>query len=216
MENIKTDFLREAIILVGTVVGEVDVKLFPNLTSFGKLAVAPQGYFRKIGERGEVNYKEWVGFEKYLSSAQAVLLSVEDLTIGGIFQEKLLRKLRECSRIVVLTCGEGGATIYEQGKEPIRTFAFDLLDTEIRDFTGAGDTYASAFLLFYEKTKDIKIASIIASLYAAVKIAGVHGVGMESIPGKLEVALFLQSRKERLQKFLKDNSVDLDIRDYIF
>ena len=197
-------------------IGEVDVKLFPNLASFGKLAVVPQGYFRKIGEGGEVNYKEWVGFEKYLSSAQVVLLSVEDLTIRDVFQEKLLEKLRECCRIVALTRGAGGATIYEQEKEPIRISAFNLLDTEIRDFTGAGDTYASAFLLFYEQTGDIKVASVIASLYAAVKIAGVHGVGMESIPGKLEIALFLESRKERLQKFLKDNSVDLDIRDYIF
>ncbi len=216
LEHIQTDFLRDAIILVGTVVGEVDVKLFPILASFGKLAVAPQGYFRKIGEKGEVNYQEWVGFEKYLSYAQVVLLSVEDLTIRGVFQEKLLEKLRECCRLVALTRGDGGATIYEQGKEPIGNYAFALLGTEIRDFTGAGDTYASAFLLFYEQTNATKLASIIASLYAAVKIAGIHGVGMESIPGKLEIALFLQSREERLKEFLKANSVDLNVRDYIF
>ena len=216
LEHIQTDFLRDAIILVGTVVGEVDVKLFPKLASFGKLAVSPQGYFRKIGNKGEVSYQEWVGFEKYLSSSQVVVLSVEDLTTKGIFQKKLLEKLRERCRIVALTCGDSGATIYEQGKKTLRNYAFTLLDTETKDFTGAGDTYASAFLLFYEQTNNTKLASTIASLYAAVKIAGIHGIGMESIPGKLEIALFLQSRKERLQEFLKSNSVTLDIENYIF
>jgi sugar/nucleoside kinase (ribokinase family) len=216
LDHIQTDLLRDAIILVGTVIGEVDVKLFPKLSSFGKLAVAPQGYFRKIGEKGKVSYQEWIGFEKYLSSAQVVVLSVEDLTIGGVFQEKLLRKLRECSQIVALTRGHGGATIYEQGKEPISNYAFALLDTEIKDFTGAGDTYTSAFLLFYQQTNDAKLASVIASLYAAVKITGMHGIGMESIPGKLEIALFLESRKERLRKFLKANSIAVDIKKYIF
>jgi sugar/nucleoside kinase (ribokinase family) len=214
--HIQTDFLRDAIILVGTVIGEVDMKLFPELASLGKLAVSPQGYFRKVGERGDVSYQEWVGFEKYLSSAQVVVLSTEDLTIGGVFQEKILRKLREYSRIVVLTRGDGGTTIYEQGKKPMHTYAFALLDTEIKDFTGAGDTYASAFLLFYEQTNDTKLASIMASLYAAVKIAGMHGIGMDSIPGKLEITLFLESRKERLREFLKANSVAVDIKNWHF
>ena len=214
--NIPSDLLRNAIILVGTVIGEVDMKLFPELASLGKLVVSPQGYFRKIGKKGDVSYQEWTGFEKYLSSSQVVVLSTEDLTREGVFQEKLLEKIRECSPIVVLTRGEGGATIYTQGKKPLRTYAFALLDTEIRDFTGAGDTYASAFLLFYEQTGDAKLASVIASLYAAVKITGMHGIGMESIPGKLEIALFLESRKARLREFLKANSVAVDIKDYIF
>lgn len=216
LKNFQGDLLNGAIILVGTVVGEVDMELFPELASFGRLAVCPQGYFRKIGKAGEVSYQEWVGFEKYLSSAEVVTLSVEDLTIKGVFQEEFLERMRKCSRIVVLTKGEDGAIIYEQGKEPVRTYAFKLRKEEVKDFTGAGDTYTSAFLIFYEKTGDVRFASVIASLYAAIKITGMNGIGMESIPGKLGIALFLESREERLKKFLEDNGVDLDIKDYIF
>jgi sugar/nucleoside kinase (ribokinase family) len=216
LNHIPTDLLRDAIILVGTVIGEVDMKLFPKFASLGKLAVSPQGYFRKVGEGGDVSYQEWIGFEKYLSSAQVVVLSTEDLTIDGVFQEEILKKLQQSSRIIILTRGDGGTTIYEQGKKPMNTYAFALLDTEIKDFTGAGDTYASAFLLFYDQTNDTKLASVIASLYAAVKIAGMHGIGMESIPGKLEIALFLESRKNRLHEFLKSNSITVDIKNYIF
>lgn len=214
--NIPSDLLSNATILIGTVIGEVDIKLFPKLASLGNLAVAPQGYFRKIGKYGNVSHQEWIGFEKYLSSSQIVILSNEDLTLEGIFQEKILKKLQKSSHIIVLTRGDGGATIYEQGKKPMRTFAFALLHSEIKDFTGAGDTYASAFLLFYDQTKDTKLASVIASLYAAVKISGMHGIGMESIPGKLEIALFLESRKSRLHEFLKSNSIRTDIKKYIF
>lgn len=198
-----------SIILIATVAAEVDEELFFELSHLGDLAITPQGYFRKIEPDGIVTQIKWEKVNA-LAHAKITVLSDEDITFDkekGIDTE-FLQKIKDNSKIVVLTQGEKGATVFEKDKEPIYIKAFPLREDELKDFTGAGDTYASAFITRYQKINDLKDASIFAALCSALKIAGIEGgIGLASIPRLETVQTFIENNRDRFNQFLKENGV---------
>lgn len=204
-ENFPQDVLRDSIILAAPITGkEIDMKLFPELAEMGDVYITPQGYFRQIGKGGIVTQKKWSGFEEYLSSTKGVILSDEDITIGGRFDKELRDKIIASTPLVALTQGKEGVTIYADEKEFCHTGTFPLKEEELKDFTGAGDTFATAFILALKKNnRDIKIASVIASFFAAVKINGIGGIGIDSIPTRGQVAGFIEKNQARVSEYLK-------------
>lgn len=160
--------LRDAVILVAPVIYEVSMDLFPILAKMGFLAITPQGYFRKIDKAGKVHQIKWRGFEKYLREASIAIFSEEDINIEGKIDTDLLNMIKK-QVLTVLTRGEKGATVFNNA-QTISTKAFTLADNELVDFTGAGDTFATAFLIKYIETKDLKQSNIFANFYAANKI----------------------------------------------
>jgi len=209
-------FFKNSIILFGSVIGEIDFSLISKLSRHGKISMVPQGYLRSIGESGEVRHKKWTDFKKYLKNCQIVFLSGEDLTDGGVFQEDHFSQIQKSCSLFALTKGDKGSVIFEYKKDPLITTAFKLEKNEIKDLTGAGDVYAGAFLFYFNILNDAKIASIAASLISAVKISSLRGVGCDSVPGKLEIALFIEKREDRFHRFLKQNKVCIDFREILF
>lgn len=203
---------QDTIILVATVVGEVDTRLFPELAKRGHLVVTPQGYFRKIENDGTVKHQPWQNLSA-LAHAKMVILSDEDLTFDekkGIDME-MFAQIRTLCPLAVLTQGTKGATIFERdtGQE-IHTGVFRLAADEVKDLTGAGDTYAAAFMIRYEQTKNIKEASVFAALYSALKIKSIggEGKGMITIPTLNQVQAFVNDEKTRFDEFLKENGLN--------
>lgn len=201
---------KDAIILVAPVVGEVNVELYPFFAKQGLLVVTPQGYFRSIEEDGMVKRSPWKDIEA-LSHAKITILSDEDLTFD---QDKgmdtnLLNKIREYCQITVLTQGENGATIFEKGKSEVHVGVFRLEKNELRDFTGAGDSYASAFVDHYSLWGNLKEAGVFASLYSALKIRGLggEGIGLATIPTREQVQTFVRDNEERFNEFLRENGL---------
>jgi sugar/nucleoside kinase (ribokinase family) len=196
--------LHNAIILVAPVIGEVETSLFPVLARYGAVAIAPQGYFRRIEQGGTVVHQEWIGYEDDIQAADVIVLSDEDAKIINTQDAGLIGKLCGFVDVVALTQGRRGSTIFFGGVE-LHTTAFMLQHDEINDLTGAGDTYAASFVARYIASNNIHQASLFASFYAALKVIGHNGVGIHSIPTKQQVNLYISEHRQRVDEFLEAN-----------
>lgn len=208
---------KNTIVLIATVISEVDPALFPFLKDkAGLLVAAPQGYFRQVGQDGRVSQKKWEDIEA-LQFADATVLSEEDLTDETRFQNAWLEEIREYSPVTVLTRGEKGSIVYFGGKgEGIGIPAFKLKPPEIRSLTGAGDIFAGLFAVNFKADKrsegpvkfkkHLKKIAAFSSLAAAATIAAAGGVegGIYSIPTKKQLDQFLSGRKKRLHAYYQN------------
>ncbi len=165
------------IVLLGPLVGEIDHTMLDIFSPGTIVAVSPQGWMRKWDETGRVRAKAWQEAQDILPRTNILILSEEDL--GG-FSERLSSYVA-LAPMVVLTRGEHGCTIYQKRERPIDVPAFP---TEPVDPTGAGDTFAAAFLIRYHETNDIRQSARFANAAASLAIAS---EGAENMPTRAKV-----------------------------
>lgn len=166
LEKIPSRSLKNAIILIASVIGEVDQKLFPVLQKYGPVFVTLQGYLRSIRKDGKVLRHHPDNFD-FLKSVQATIFSEEDIA-GDL---SILDSIRANSKITVMTLGEKGSVVFFE-KDKIYSKAIKLKPNQIKDLTGAGDTFASAFVLEYVESGNLEKAGEKANLMAGLKISG--------------------------------------------
>lgn len=215
IETVSKEMFKDATILVAPVVGEVDMDLFSVLAKKGTLAITPQGYFRHIESNGSVRQKPWSGFRQYLPHADIVIFSEEDVSIDGVVNKTLLEDIKKAVKITILTRAENGATIFAYGTS-LHIPAFSLKSIEIKDFTGAGDTFATSFIISYIQSHNLAKAGSAACLFSALKIMGFGGIGIDSIPKKEQIDAFIENNRERVEEYLEKNNVVLDHPNLIF
>lgn len=199
--SMQKDILANANILVAPVIDEVSIDLIPELSHIGSVSITSQGYFRSVGDHQRVVQKRWDGFTHRIQEA-CVIMSEEDITINGTLDEALKEEIIAESAMIALTQGENGVTVYQKGKQPIHTSAFPLRDKELTDFTGAGDVFAAVFITELKRTGDIKMASLSACFFAAVKIMGLHGIGIAAIPTIDQLQQFATDHAARIDAYL--------------
>lgn len=202
------DILQDAQILLTPMNDEVDVRLSGKLSNYGTVTIEPSGYYRKIESDRRVVAKEWKDFDKAIG-VSTLILGEQDIAFEQQKRDMHLRKLYEKFRIVVLTEGDNGIVVFTN-RAPSRTSPYPLRKEEYVDFTGAGDTYAAAFILYLAKSHDPKIASVFATFFAAVKITGVGGIGIASIPTRAQLDEFKEKHKEQVAAFLEKNNSSED------
>jgi sugar/nucleoside kinase (ribokinase family) len=119
----------------------------------------------------QVRPKRWDTAEMILSHTDILVLSGEDIRA---YPEDL-DKYIQLTRILVLTKGKNGATLYENG-QIIESSAYPVKEVEP---TGAGDVFAAAFLINYYDT-----GSPVSALNFAHCVASfvVEGKGPTAIP----------------------------------
>jgi len=118
-------------------------------------------------------------------------------------------KLRSLAPLLAVTDGENGSELSLAGrKNRIHIEALSLKREELRDFTGAGDTYAFAFLSKFAETHDPVDAGVFASLFAALKIADIAegGNGLATVPNEDQVRKFLRTNPKRTKDFFASNA----------
>jgi sugar/nucleoside kinase (ribokinase family) len=166
-----------AVVHLGPILGETPEELvyaFPNAL----LGVTPQGWMRrwKIPLPGPVIYQPWQPTPSLLDRIDALVLSIED--VRG--DEALVASYARHCKLVALTRGASGATLYVQG-EPHYVMAFVA---DERDPTGAGDVFAAALFTRLGKTGDPLEAARYAAYAAAISV---EGPGSSHIPTRAEV-----------------------------
>lgn len=164
------EWLDAPIVHLAPLVQEVDpafAGMFPNAL----LGITPQGWLRAWNERGVVRAVEWANADPILARADAVILSADDLP-----RPELIPDLAARTRLLVVTQGKQGATLYRQGQPPHRSAAFR--SARESDPTGAGDVFAAAFLVHLQRSGDPVAAADIANCVAsfAVERVGLNGV----------------------------------------
>ena len=140
------------------------------------MGVTPQGWMRGWDAAGHVSPTRWENAASFLHRADVAVLSRED--VGG--DEAYIADLARLARLLVITDGWHGATIYLGGashRVPPRPAA------EV-DPTGAGDVFATSFLLRLAETGDPFVATRFANVTASMSV---EAPGMDSIPYRARV-----------------------------
>ena len=143
-----------------------------------------QGFLRQWNSNGLVSLKEmnWA----WLKHMDIVILSTEDIAEAPHYLDLIIE---QCEHVVV-TDNEHGATVYYK-KE---TYHYPSIKTDMVDATGAGDTFATAYVIDYYKNKSINSACSFAHSAASCII---ENIGIQHIPKLSEI-------QKRQKKYLSD------------
>ncbi len=161
---------QAAIVHLAPMVGEVGpefLEAFPGAL----MGASTQGWVRRIGPEGVVEPSPWAWSDQALSRLDAVIFSLED--VAG--DEALILRWAAQARCLVLTEGKRGAWVYCHGeKRHIKAFRV----AKVVDPTGAGDVFASAFLVKWAEGMDPFQAAAFAGVAASfvVEHQGLAGV----------------------------------------
>jgi hypothetical protein len=178
-------WLATPIVHLGPVAQEVNPE-FTSIFTNALVGITPQGWLRRWDKQGQVFPMELLHAEKILATVGCVILSLEDL--GN--DESLLRRYVGMTRLLVQTRGTEGATVYYQGNSQ-RIPAYQANEV---DPTGAGDVFATGFLIRYHETHDPYSAAQFANCVASFVV---EGPGISTIPVRSQVEERLRTGKLR-------------------
>jgi sugar/nucleoside kinase (ribokinase family) len=163
------------IVLLGPVFGEIAPSLAATFDRGALVGVSAQGWLRAADEQGRVQHTLWRG-DPFWVGADVLFVSDEDLADGGDDLERWAAGVP----IVAMTESWRGARIYADGHWR-RMDSFP--ETEV-DPTGAGDTFATGFLIRLHETGDVGEA---ARFGAAAASLSVGGIAAAAIPSRAEI-----------------------------
>ena len=168
-EHIPPGWNKAKIVHICPVADEVNLEIF-NLFKNSLLGLTPQGLMRRWGNDGKVYPRKWIPTPDIASKVEVMIFSDEDI---AVFPEAL-ETYKSLIKIVIVTQSNRGSILYWNGKK----FNFSAFRTKEKDPTGAGDVFASAFLLKYYQTGDPVESSHFANCVAsfAVEKKGILGV----------------------------------------
>jgi sugar/nucleoside kinase (ribokinase family) len=165
-------FLESKFILVGPILGEVDLGLveFIKTSSSAKVFLDPQGLIRTIGPDKRVVHKcDEESFGKIAELVDFVKPNQpESVTITGKTDPfEALQRLSTMSRgVPIVTLAERGSLLLESGiVHRIPAFGTNAIDP-----TGAGDVYAGSFIVEFDRTGSLVEAALFASAAASIMV----------------------------------------------
>lgn len=171
-EDIPEGCLDARIILLGPILQEIDLKLIEFLRGKSKaeLFLDPQGVVREIGNNRRIREV----CERQTAEAYVKLVDIvkpnehEAVTLTGIEAPFVsARLLTEWgAKISIVTLAEKGSIIY-RGRNCLRIPAYKTI---AKDPTGAGDTYAGAFIKRYLDGGNLLQIALFASAAASIKV----------------------------------------------
>jgi sugar/nucleoside kinase (ribokinase family) len=168
--------------LLGPVAGELGSDWVGAFSS-ALVAATPQGWMRQWDSQGRVASKPWLDAERILHGVDVLVFSEED--VCG--DENVVLHYASLARIAVVTRGAEGATVFHQGSShDVAAFR-----AQVRDPTGAGDVFATAFLVRLMEIGDPVQAAVFANCAASL---AVEGQGVTAIPMRKQV-------EERLRRY---------------
>jgi sugar/nucleoside kinase (ribokinase family) len=153
--------------------------MFPEASLVG---VSAQGWLRSVDAGGHVVHTDWTG-EPFWRGADVLFVSDEDLDD----RDDALARWTHDVPVVAMTESWKGARVHAGG-EWLRIDAFP--EDEV-DPTGAGDTFATAFLIRLHETKDVTEAARFGTAAASISVGA---AGAAAIPERAHI-------EQRLRRF---------------
>lgn len=175
------------VVLLGPLVQEIEpdmIHIFPEETV---VAAVPQGWMRKWDADGRVYPTPWTTAEEFLPHLDALILSIEDVD-GDL---SIIEEYCTHVPLLVMTQYREGSTVYQQQADgSVSVTQVPPRPAQEVDPTGAGDTFATAFLLRLQETGDpldaVRYANVTASF-------GVEGPGIAAIPSHDVVLAYMDA-----------------------
>ena len=163
------------IVHLGPIADEVDttlVKSFPDAL----LCITPQGWLRHWDGEGRVRMAGWDQISGLLPTANAVVISMEDL--ANDLQSA--QDMADRCEILAVTDAAKGVRVFRNGQH--RDVPAPMVE-EV-DPTGSGDVFAAAFFVHLYQTNDPFEAARFANVLAA---ASVTRQGLASTPTREDI-----------------------------
>ena len=177
--DIPLEWRSAPLVLLGPLVGELRDDLAQGLRDSVVMA-SMQGWLRQWDDEGFVTPAAWDGRE-VLPYVSAAICSVEDFEDEG-----LIDVWKEMVPVLIVTMGKDGARLHYSG-------AWHLIEPfEARevDPTGAGDVFATAYLVRFRETSDVLESARFASCVASFCV---EAEGTKGIPTRSRVEMRLGS-----------------------
>ena len=175
---------RVPLVYLGTIDQEIDPSLFFCFDD-ALIGVMPQGFLRRWDEHGEVFYTDWNPPDAILQRINVLVLSELDVPDP----EGLVQDWGRLIDVIVVTRAARGATVYRQGE----SCHYATRPAQQVDPTGAGDVFATAFLIRMAETGDPCQAARFANVAASFSV---EGWGMSAIPTRQQVEDYLSTTLE--------------------
>lgn len=183
-DDVPREWRDAAIVLLGPVFGELQPHFARAFSLSSLCGVSAQGWLRSADADGLVRHTPWAG-EPFWTDCGVLFVSDEDLADGAA---QLARWAADVP-IVAMTESWRGARVYSGGSWR----RIDAFPEKEVDPTGAGDTFATAFLIRLHETGDVDEA---ARFGAAAASLSVGGVGAAAIPTRAEIEQRLRDYPE--------------------
>jgi hypothetical protein len=173
IDAVPPDWRGAAIALIGPVFGEVEPAMAASFDDATLVGVSPQGWLRRVDGEHNVERSSYDG-APFWPGADAVFVSDEDLA-GG---RDDVAPWTSTVAVIVMTESYRGAQVWAEGRwRRIDAFPGDEVDP-----TGAGDTFATAFLIRFRETGDLDQAVRFGAAAASLSIGGPGADAMAERP----------------------------------
>jgi 1D-myo-inositol 3-kinase len=180
-EDIPTSLRKPRAVLLGPLVNEIGPDVAALFAPPTLVAAVPQGWMRRWDATGRVYSKPWETAPAILPHLDVLVLSLEDIN----FDLSRLDPFFDALALVVLTEYRDGSTLFlRQEDGDLRRVKIPPRPAHEVDPTGAGDIFATAFLIRLQETGDPIHAARFANVTASF---GVEAVGVAGIPTRQQV-----------------------------
>ena len=167
-------FSTAPLVILGPVAGEIEDGL-SGMFPCSIVLVSLQGWLRRINRNGIVEAVPWKG-DTILPYSNIAIVSEEDIN-----DKEFLDMWSSMTPLLILTEGSAGSMIHQNGEwSKIRAYEA----REEIDPTGAGDVYATSYLIRYSETANPFESGKFASCAASFVI---EAEGVKGIPTRTQV-----------------------------
>lgn len=185
--DIPANFHNPRAVLLGPLVDEITSDVAEIFHADTLVAAVPQGWMRQWDDTGRVHAKPWQNPEAILPHLTVLVLSLEDI------DQDLSRLDPWFAHIdlIVMTEYREGSTIYQRRNDG------SIIQTKIpprpaneTDPTGAGDVFATAFVIRLQETGNPYEAARFANITASFSV---EHTGVTGIPTREQVLAYMET-----------------------
>lgn len=183
--DIPSALRRPRAVLLGPLTNEIRADVATIFDGSTLVAAVPQGWMRRWEANGRVYHQAWEDAAAILPHLGVLVLSLEDID----YDLRRLDPFFEHLSMIVVTEYREGSTLYQrQADGQIREVKIPPRPANEVDPTGAGDIFATAFLIRLQETGDPVQAARFANITASF---GVEHVGVAGIPTREQVLAYM-------------------------
>jgi 1D-myo-inositol 3-kinase len=184
-DDIPGAFRNPRIVLMGPLVNEITPDVAAIFGEETLVAAVPQGWMRRWDSDGRVYHVRWETATQILPYLDVLILSLEDID----YDLSRLEQVFPLVPLVVLTEYRDGSTIFQRQSDGSvqQTKIAPRLASEV-DPTGAGDIFATSFIIRLQETGDPIQAARFANVTASY---GVEHLGIFGVPTRDTILAFM-------------------------
>jgi sugar/nucleoside kinase (ribokinase family) len=181
-EHIPSEWRSTRLVHVGPLADEVDNDIINDFGPESYVMVTPQGWMRQRAPDNQVLFKPWFDAEM-LRRANMVVISEEDIAAAP----DLRQEYAAATELLVITDGEKGGLYYVNSERR----EYDAVPLTINDLTGAGDVFATAAFVAWDRCNHDPDAAMAVGAYLAACSISRSGLDSAPTPDEIETAFAL-------------------------